>query len=177
MSSGFRSSHGDVHGADLRQLTQFLRTLTKLEASLEHQNYVLQRLAEFELEATTECWRAARACLPLINATRPHDSGTDEDVWQARYKDLSEGHNRLLEMLGKHEIFLSSTVIEVLDGLGRVVRLELSNIRHYEHFKGDWWEQGEKNRGDFKLLCDALSVLVRARTAELRAGASAASKS
>ncbi len=82
----------------------------------------------------------------------------------------------MLEALGKHEIFLSPAVIEVLDGLGRVVHLELSNILHYEHFKGDWWEKGEKNRNNFQQLCDALSVLVRARVAELRAGASAASK-
>ncbi|SRR5258708_21395682 len=146
--------------------------LKKLEASLEHQNYVLQRLAEFELEAITECWRAARACLPLINATRPHDSGIDEDVLQARYTDLSDGHNKLLEALGRHEIFLSPPVIDVLDGIGRIVRLELSNIRHHEHFKGEWWEQGEKNLEDFKQLCDALSIQVRARAAELRTAAS-----
>ncbi len=60
-------------------------------------------------------------------------------------------------------------MIDVLDGLGRIVRTELSGIRHYEHFKGDWWKEGAKNRDDFKRVCDALSVLVRARTAELRA--------
>src|SRR3990167_1183091 len=119
--------------------------LQRLDAALQHRNYVLQRLAEFELEAITECWRAARACLPLINATRPHDSGTDEGALQARYTDLSEGHNKLLEALGRHEIFLSQAVIDVLDGIGRVVRLELSNIRHHEHFKGSWWDEGEKN--------------------------------
>lgn len=56
--------------------------LQRLDAALRHRNYVLQRFAEFELEAVTECWRAARACLPLINATRPLDSGTNEEVLQ-----------------------------------------------------------------------------------------------
>jgi hypothetical protein len=68
--------------------------LQRLDAALEHRNFLLQRQAEFELEALTECWRAARACLPLINATRPVDSGTDVEVLQAhllRFARLFEG--------------------------------------------------------------------------------------
>ncbi|OFW10414.1 MAG: hypothetical protein A3H96_02480 [Acidobacteria bacterium RIFCSPLOWO2_02_FULL_67_36] len=143
--------------------------LQRLDAALQHRNYVLQRLAEFELEAITECWRAARACLPLINATRPLDSGTDEDTLGARYKDLSDGHNKLIETLGRHELFLSPAAIDTLDAIGRVVRMEMSNIRYDEHFKGSWWEDGKKNRDEFKALCDELLRQSKDRAGELRA--------
>src|SRR3972149_5492643 len=116
--------------------------LQRLDAALQHRNYLLQRLAEFELEAITECWRAARACLPLMNATRPYDSGTDENVLQVHFANLSEGHNKLIDVIGRHEMFLSRTVVETLDAVGRVLRMELSSIRHPEHFKGSWWEGG-----------------------------------
>lgn len=143
--------------------------LQRLDAALKHRNYLLQRLAEFELEAITECWRAARACLPLINATRPYDSGTDEAILQVNFANLSEGHNKLIEVIGRHEMFLSRTVVDTLDAIGRVIRMELSSIRHREHFKGSWWEEGDKNRGDFKQLCDSLLNQVRERAGELRA--------
>jgi hypothetical protein len=142
--------------------------LQKLDAALKHRNYLLQRLAEFELEATTECWRAARACLPLINSTRPHDSGTDENVLRRHFANLSEGHDKLIDVMGRHEMFLSSAIVDTLDAIGRVIRTELSNIRHDEHFKGSWWKDGEKNRGDFKQLCDSLLNQVRTRAGELR---------
>ena len=76
--------------------------LQRLDAALAHRNYVLQRLAEFELEALTECWQAARACLPLINETRPINSGIDEAVLKTNYERLSEGHDKLIETLGRH---------------------------------------------------------------------------
>ena len=44
--------------------------------ALKQHSFLLQRFAEYELEGIVECWRAARACVPLINATRPIDSGT-----------------------------------------------------------------------------------------------------
>ena len=143
--------------------------LQRLDATLKHRNYLLQRLAEFELEAITESWRAARACLPLINATRPLDSGTDEEVLRANFENLSEGHNKLIDVVGRHELFLSRPVVDTLDAIGRVIRLELSHLRHHEHFKGSWWEEGEKNRGDFQQLCNSLLNQVRDRAAELRA--------
>ncbi len=147
-------------------------TLQRLDAALQHRNYVLQRLAEFELEALTECWRAARACLPLINATRPPDGGIDEDTLRLNFVNLSDGHNKLIEAIGRHEIVLSPSVIETLDAIGRVIRLELSHIRHHEHFRGPWWEEGDKNRGDFQRLCNLLLGQVRDRAAELRAATS-----
>lgn len=60
---------------------------------------------------------------------RPRDSGTDEDVLQTNFAHLSEGHNKLIEVLGRHEIFLSPAVIDTLDGIGRVVRMELLRRR------------------------------------------------
>lgn len=149
--------------------------LQRLDAALKHRNYLLQRLAEFELEAMTECWRAARACLPLINATRPLDSGTDDVVLEANFASLSEGHNKLIEVIGRHEMFLSKPVVDTLDAIARVVRLELSNIRHHKHFEGSWWDDGERNRGEFQKHCDALLGLVRQRAVELRAETSAES--
>jgi hypothetical protein len=50
--------------------------LQRLDSALKHRNFLLQRFAEYELEGIVECWRSARACVPLINATRPEDSGT-----------------------------------------------------------------------------------------------------
>jgi len=142
--------------------------LQKLDAALRHRNFLLQRFAEFELEALTECWRAARACLPLINGTRPHDSGTDLDRLNASTSQFSRAHNALIEALGRHEVHLPSTIVEQLDGLGRVVRLELSQIGHRKPFEGDWWDQGDMNRSEFKSLCDQLLLLVRARVTALR---------
>jgi hypothetical protein len=143
--------------------------LQRLDAGLRHRNYVLQRFAEFELEAVTECWRAARACLPLINATRPFDSGTDEEVLRTNYANLSDAHNKLIEATGRHEVFLSAPIVETLDGIGHVIRTELSNIRHNEYFKGTWWKDGERNRNEFKTLCNTLLKQVKSRAGELRA--------
>lgn len=75
--------------------------LQRLDAALKHRNYLLQRLAEYELEAITDCWRAARACLPVLNATRPLDSGTDEAVLTANATNLSEAHNSLIDVIGR----------------------------------------------------------------------------
>jgi hypothetical protein len=146
--------------------------LQRLDAALAHRNFLLQRLAEFELEALTECWRAARACLPLINATRPSHSGTDLNVLEGNAKRLADAHNRLVEKIGEHELFLSPTVAKTLDSTGQVLRLELSNIRHHKPFEGDWWEKGEKNRVAFQDLNALLLAQVQARVVELKANAS-----
>lgn len=110
--------------------------LQRLDADLRHRNYLLQRLAEFELEAITECWRAARACLPLINATRSVDSGTDEGDLRVNAENLSKGLNKLIEASGRHELFLMRPVVETLHGIGCVVRLELLQIHSRQHFVG-----------------------------------------
>lgn len=145
--------------------------LHRLDALPEHGNFLLQRFAEFELEAITECWRAARACLPLLNATRPYDSGTNEDVLVANAKLLGEAHNVLLAAVGRHEPFLAPAIVEELNAIGYVVRLELSHISHHARFKDTWWEDGEKNRVTLQAHSDALLALVQARMAQLRAKA------
>jgi hypothetical protein len=143
--------------------------LKRLDAALRHRNYVLQRFAEFELEAVTECWRVTRACLPLINATRPLDSGTNEEILQKNYANLSAAHDQLIDTIGRHEVFLPSSIVGTLDEIGRVIRLELSNIRYMEHFKGTWWEDGKRNREEFKPLCNTLLKQVKSHAGELRA--------
>ncbi len=107
----------------------------RLDARLEHGNFLLQRFAELELEAITECWRAARACLPALNATRPVDSGTEEAVLAANFNRLSATHNALLSAVGQHEPFLAPKIVEQLDAIGYFARLEMSHIEHHEHFK------------------------------------------
>lgn len=142
--------------------------LARLEATLEHGNFLLQRFAELELNAITACWQKARACLPLINAIRPHDSGTNKDLLTARAEELGDAHNELLEVLGQHEPFLPPAMAVAMDQIGRVVRLELSQIRTHKAFEGDWWEKGAKNQADVATLTGALLVLVKQRIAELR---------
>lgn len=146
--------------------------LQKLDAALLHRNFLLQRWAEFELEGLTECWRAARACLPLMNGTRPHGCGTDDVRLRTAASQLSDAHNALIGALGKHELFLPATVVDNLASIGRLVRLELSNIDHHEPFTNHWWEDGEKNSTECKGLCEVLLVHVRARASELRTEAS-----
>src|SRR5687767_11304837 len=80
--------------------------LRRLEAALEHGNYVLRRLAEFELEAIQQCWSAAWSVVPLLNATRATDSGTDEALLTTRANALAEAHNKLLDTLGRNRPFL-----------------------------------------------------------------------
>jgi len=143
--------------------------LQRLDAALKHRGFVLQRFAEYELEGLVECWRAARACLPLINATRPDDSGTDEAVLSSNYSMLGDAHNKLIEILGRHEPFLPDPIVENLDAMGQVVRMELSNIKHRPAFQGTWWEDGARNREQFSRLNVALKAQVRQRFNELRA--------
>lgn len=151
--------------------------LHRLEAELQHRNFVRQRFAEFELIAITECWRAARNCLPLINATRPHDSGTDDAVLVDNATRLADAHNALIEAVGRHEPFLGQTLVAALDSLSRTIRLELSHIQHHERFRGPWWEEGAANSQAYKETCDTLLSLVRSRVADLRSEADAETRS
>ena len=112
--------------------------LARLDAALQHRGFVLQRFAEYELEAIVECWRAARTCLPLINSARPLDSGDGpeaEDTLTSAYSALSNGHNILIENIGRHEPFLPDAIVQTLDTLSQMLRFEMSNIRHHPHFQ------------------------------------------
>lgn len=82
---------------------------------------------------------------------------------------LGDAHNVLIEVLGKHEVFLPDSVTTLIGALARTVRLELSHIQHHERFGGSWWDEGEANQLAFKATCDELRALVRLRTAQLRA--------
>ncbi len=142
--------------------------LHRLDSALKHHNFLLQRFSEYELEGIVECWRAARACLPLMNATRPIDSGTDEHVLAANAKALSDAHNVLIAVAAKHEPFLPADVVATLDAIANTVRLELSNIQHHQPFVGDWWEAGERNAREVERLCAVLLKQVKERSTELR---------
>jgi hypothetical protein len=145
--------------------------LKRLDAALSHRNYLLQRLAELEIDATVECWKAANGCLPLFNAIRPHDGGRDERALQQSYDALTSSHNTFLGVLGQHEVFLSETIAGTLEDIGKMVRLELLQVRVHPHFDGTWWEEGEKNRSRLAELEEQLSTQVRGRVAQLRAEA------
>lgn len=71
--------------------------------------------------------------------------------------------------MGKHEPFIPAEMVATLDEIARTIRLELSHIRHHEHFVGTWWEEGERNSREVKRLTDALLEQVRRRAAQLRA--------
>lgn len=145
--------------------------LARLDAALQHRGFVLQRFAEYELEAIVECWRAARTCLPLINSARPLDSGDGpeaEDTLTSAYSALSNGHNILIENIGRHEPFLPDAIVQTLDTLSQVLRFEMSNIRHHPHFQGTWWTEAAENQRVFAETCSQLQRQVRQRTSELR---------
>lgn len=111
--------------------------------------------------------------------SRPYQQRTEsgQPTQENRFKhlvcqhtaNLSDAHNKLIDAIGRHEVFLQVAIVETLDGIGHVIRLELSNIRHNEHFKGIWWEDGERNRNEFKTLCNTLLKQVKSRAGELRA--------
>lgn len=148
--------------------------LRRLDAVLEHGNFLLRRFAEFELEAITECWRTARACVPLLNAIRPLDSGTDEGVLTDNARRLGDAHNALVEALGRHEPFLPADMAERLETIRRVVALELSHVRHHERFTSRWWDQGAINQRELQTLMHALLLRVQERVAHLRTTAESA---
>jgi hypothetical protein len=147
--------------------------LRRLDSDLKQRNFLLQRFAEYELEGLVECWRAARACVPLINATRPLDSGTDKDVLAKRTKALSDGHNALLATTIKHEPFLPVDIIATLDAISTTLRFELSQINRGTPFvtdaDRDWWDEGKKNRDKVEELSAVLLRQVRERARTLRA--------
>jgi hypothetical protein len=144
------------------------KDLRRLDRTLEHGNFLLRRAAEFELEALTETWRAARVCLPLINATRPVDSGKDLAALTRNTALLSDAHNALVETLGRHEPFLPDDIAITLDEIRKAVAQELHQIQHQQPFANKWWEEGAANQAAVKTRSDALLVQVRSRNRLLR---------
>src|SRR5688572_27388629 len=76
--------------------------LSRLDATLEHQNFLLQRLSEIELQGIHACWKSAIHCHHLVNGLRPIDCGTDLDALNARLVELSNAHNQLLSVTGEY---------------------------------------------------------------------------
>lgn len=142
--------------------------LQRLDARLEHRNFVLQRFAELELEGLADCWRAARACVPLLNETRPINSGTDTEVLRRNTERLVDGHNKLIEVVGRHEVFLPPGIVRTLDRMSELLRLELSHIRHHPAFQDRWWEEGEQNQRHYADLVKDLLMQMKERATTLR---------
>jgi hypothetical protein len=142
--------------------------LRRLDAALEHRNFLRQRLSEFELQGLADCWRAARRCVPLINAPRAINSGTDPEVLKHHTTALADGQNELLEAMNRHEPFLGEAIVELLDGIRQGCYGELLQIQHTEHFERDWWTRGAANQETVRKLTDQLKEAVRRRVAELR---------
>lgn len=141
--------------------------LRRLDAALGHRSFLLQRVAEMELEGLRDCWQKARACVPAVNGPRAMHSGSDLADLNARTDQLRIAHNALMESLGQHEPFLPDKIAQLLEQVRRTASLELLQIQSRKPFEGDWWEKGEKNQATTRCLTDELRVLVKTRFAEL----------
>jgi hypothetical protein len=144
----------------------FEAKIKRLESRLEHGNFLLQRFAEYEFQALTECWRAAKACEPLLNAMRPDDA--DKAALPANAKALSIAHDRLLRVTGRHAPFLPQVSSRALDSMTRILRLEISNYQTDKDFVLDLKDKGLKNRSEFEALVNVLLAEVQQRVSELR---------
>jgi hypothetical protein len=141
--------------------------LSRLNAALQHQNFVLQRLAEIELNGIHSCWRAASSGQHLVNGVRPVDCGTDAEALRVRIKQLAAAHNTLLALIGKYDPFLDQDVRTILHEIARVLRLEISQASR-EAFTSRWWDQGEENRAALETQVTGLRAAVQLRIAALR---------
>lgn len=141
--------------------------LSRLNAALQHQNFVRQRLAEIELNGIHACWRGATNLHYLINALRPVDCGTDKDALQSRLNATSSAHNTLLALYGKYDPFLDDRVRAILEEVLKLARLEMSQTSR-DIFAGPWWDQGMQNREKLDTHMTALRTAVQLRIASLR---------
>jgi hypothetical protein len=141
--------------------------LARLDATLQHQTFLLQRFADIELQGMVACWSRAVHSMHLLNGIRPLDSGTDRDALESRLAELTEAHNGLLSEYGKHDPFLHASVSQLLADITRLLRLELSQARR-EVFEPRWWDQGDTNRQRGEELRTSLRVAIQARVSELR---------
>jgi len=141
--------------------------LSRLNAALQHQNFVLQRLAEIELNGIHSCWRTAVTSQHLVNGLRPVDCGTNADALRDRLKEVGDAHNTLLTLIAKYDPFLDQTVRAILHEVARILRLEISQTRR-EPFTSDWWDQGDRNRAALETQVNGLRAAVQLRIAALR---------
>ena len=142
--------------------------LRRLDSRLKHGNFVLQRLAEAEIESITACWRLASKLLPLINSVRPHNSSKDVDALMERAKNLSAGHDKLLDALSEHEPFLPPAITDTINEMTKLARMELTIIQSDEPFEPEWWKDGSENRKEMKALHHQFLGQVKDRLLEIR---------
>lgn len=141
--------------------------LARLNAALQHRNFVLQRLAEIELNGLHSCWRAAITAQHLLNGVRPHDCGTDAVALRERVAALASGHNTLLTLAGKYDPFLDGSIRDLLYEITKTVRLELAQAERGA-FASEWWDQGDRNKAAMELQIATLRANVQRRVAFLR---------
>jgi hypothetical protein len=148
--------------------------LRRLDSRLTHGNFVLQRLAEAEMEGITACWRLASKLLPLINGVRPPNSSKDVAALMGRANDLSEGHDKLLDELSEHEPFLPAAIRDTLNVMTRIARVELTMVSTDKPFETpQWWKDGKQNRDEMGAMHGQLLTQVKERLLELRAAQAA----
>ncbi|HEY0874257.1 MAG TPA: hypothetical protein VGD94_12355 [Vicinamibacterales bacterium] len=143
------------------------QALARFDAALEHRNLLLQRLADIELQGLRECWQRARECYVHVNGLRPVDSGTDEDLFRARWVGLADSHNALLSKVGEFEPFLEDPITDLLQKIRYIVALEMNQSQR-ERFTSRWWDQGTENQQKCERLVEELRLAVRARVAQFR---------
>jgi hypothetical protein len=141
--------------------------VSRLNAALQHQNFVLQRLAEIELNGIHSCWRAAITGQHLVNGLRPVDCGNDPDALRDRLRELGNAHNTLLTLIGKYDPFTDQGVGVILHEIARILRQEISQARR-EPFTSEWWDQGDRNRAALETQVNGLRAAVQLRIAALR---------
>lgn len=124
--------------------------LARLDAALEHRNFLLQRLAELELQGIRECWQHAKQCHHLVNGLRPVDRGVDNEALEGRLRQTGAAHDELLTKLGEWEPFLAAEFVGPLREARRVIALELSQARRNPFNANGWWEDGHNNRAAFR---------------------------
>jgi hypothetical protein len=113
--------------------------LARLDAALEHRNFLLQRLAGLERQGIRECWQQAKQCHYLVNGLRPVDCGTDRDALSSRLNETRAAHNALLTKFSEWEPFLSPGFCELLRQVRRLVALELSQAGRDAFNPDGWW--------------------------------------
>ncbi|MEQ1761065.1 MAG: hypothetical protein ABL986_22385 [Vicinamibacterales bacterium] len=142
--------------------------LSRLNSALQHQNFVLQRLSEIELNGIHACWRYAVSASHHANGVRPNGSSNDAAALQARIRPLADTHNTLLTLTGKYDPFLPDNIRTILDEVTRLMRLEIAQAGAASFNEQNWWTQGTTNRAAIDAQITVLRAAVKLRIVELR---------
>jgi hypothetical protein len=142
--------------------------LARLDAALEHRNFLLQRLADLELQGLRECWQQTKQCHHHVNGLRPFDCGTDNDALEARLNETRAAHNTLLTKLGEWEPFLLAEFVGPLREARRVIAIELSQANRNRFNPDGWWEDGHNNRTALDEQIGLMLIALQQRIIALR---------